>query len=153
MATSGTGAGQRYLQAAVKFKFLFDEAVVAVAGLGCWSGFPIGVGDDSGSLTGENFVDDAVRDFFNVITAGVGLWFVFALIFVLPVPAGFFGLGLGEREIFLGDGFVVTERGNGGRKEDSPFVGFLQVFDDFGNEFFVFLLGVLFVEDAIFFAV
>ena len=64
-----------------------------------------------------------------------------------------------DRKIFLGYGFVVPERAEAGREKFSPLAGlplgalakrgFLHMFDDLWNKFFILLFGVLFVEDAV----
>ncbi len=97
----------------------------------------------------ENIVGD-LRDVGREFGCGDGFFDLRERGFVVG-PVEVFGEGFfpGHGKILLRDGFVIPEWGNRGREEFAPFPSLFHMFDDLRNEFFVFFLGVLFIENAV----
>ncbi len=68
---------------------------------------------------------------------------------VRPVESEIESFFFGEGKIVIPNAFVIPEESQARGEKFSPFSGRAHVVDDFRDQCFVFLLGVLFVEDAV----
>lgn len=68
-----------------------------------------------------------------------------------PTPTLITYFILREREFFLRNGFVISERGNACREIFSPFTGLPHMLNDFRGKRFVFFLRILHIQDAMLF--
>ncbi len=136
VALVGMPSWNREVMFSVKLEFLLD--------------YPEGF---SGSLAFDGPIQNVVRDFGNVVRELVcqDNFFQFREwgLIVGPIESAGKGLFPSYGKIFVREGFVVPKWRKGGWKEFAPFKRLHHVGDDFRDEFFILLLSVLLIENAV----
>lgn len=137
-----TGEGESMFD--VEGKLLFDDLERFTGDLAL---------EDSSDERIDVFLGDIVTDYFFVIRScreRLNKWPMVGGCFslALPFPSFLCHFLLCQRIVFIGDRFIIAERGEFMREEFTPLSGASHVTDRFAGDFFVFFHRIGFVQDA-----